>query len=645
MPQETGSTTQGDLFFELLVSSYVANNPRFLRRDWLAEEVNARMAEPGCRFVLLTAEPGAGKTAFMAQLADDHPNWLRYFIRRDQRTPLEDGSARGFLERIGFQLAALFPQAFQTDAVRISVSQLVGTSSGQITGVDVETLIASPFYSKAVEIIQEVKANQGNLTGIRVHKLVTDPNQISLLDLQRMVILAPALALQQEGHTEPIVILIDALDELRYRSLGDTVLNWLTQCPELPANVRIVVTSRPDKEWLAAFRSAQQDRLVEETIPQVGENIRKDLTGYARKLAAIPKVELFLATHKNPEQSEQGSKDEFVVNAVEKANGNLGYLDAIGRAIDQAIASNDQALLEGLLELKQLPDTLQDLYGHFLKLLRQSVGDQSVVVEDPVSQEQGLVSAWTNVYRPVLGVLAVAMEPVDPSQICRLGRMLAGDDDISEAIRRLLQFLDEQGGRYTFYHATLPEFLVAELTRQNPQYRDLAVDPVKSHGRIVASYRGQAATWDQVDWSGCDLYGIRHLTSHLEAAEQFDAFSHLLACETTEQRNVWYDAKEVHGDMAGYRTDILRGLEFDESRVCSTTIPHSAWSPVSLRPHACFVQLVGGDSGAGSAIGIGGSACLDAEPQPGLCLCETQRTGALCSAVQVSAAAGRGIAA
>ena len=72
-----------------------------------------------------------------------------------------------------------------------------------------------------------------------------------------MALLAPALALQKQGHTEPIVILIDALDELRYRLLGDTVLDWLTQCPELPANIRILVTSRPDPDWLAAFRSTR----------------------------------------------------------------------------------------------------------------------------------------------------------------------------------------------------------------------------------------------------------------------------------------------------------------------------------------------------------------------------------------------------
>ncbi len=104
--------TDGELFYDSLIRSYVEAS-RFLRRDWLAEQVETAMAGLDCRFVLLTAEPGAGKTAFMAQLAHDHPAWPRYFVRRDQTTPLGDPGAHSFLLQIGLQLAARFPQAFR----------------------------------------------------------------------------------------------------------------------------------------------------------------------------------------------------------------------------------------------------------------------------------------------------------------------------------------------------------------------------------------------------------------------------------------------------------------------------------------------------------------------------------------------------
>lgn len=55
----------GDLFFEPIVEGYLSNL-RFVRRDWLAEEITHRLNMDSSRFVLLTAEPGFGKSAFMA---------------------------------------------------------------------------------------------------------------------------------------------------------------------------------------------------------------------------------------------------------------------------------------------------------------------------------------------------------------------------------------------------------------------------------------------------------------------------------------------------------------------------------------------------------------------------------------------------
>jgi hypothetical protein len=89
-----------DLFFSALVRGYVEDNPRFLRREWLAKELDGKLREAGRRFVLLAAEPGAGESVFMAQLAHDHADWLRYFIRRDQREVLTDVSDKSFLLRL-----------------------------------------------------------------------------------------------------------------------------------------------------------------------------------------------------------------------------------------------------------------------------------------------------------------------------------------------------------------------------------------------------------------------------------------------------------------------------------------------------------------------------------------------------------------
>ena len=56
-----------DLFSDELIRSYVEGDPRFVERPWLAELVNAELEHPDCRFVMLTGEPGSGKTAFMGR--------------------------------------------------------------------------------------------------------------------------------------------------------------------------------------------------------------------------------------------------------------------------------------------------------------------------------------------------------------------------------------------------------------------------------------------------------------------------------------------------------------------------------------------------------------------------------------------------
>src|SRR5437016_1268611 len=88
----TANPPDQDLFFETLIRSY-ADTPQFITRAWLSERIETQLRDAGCRFLLLKGEPGVGKTAFMAWLARQHPDWPRYFIRRDSRTRLKSADA------------------------------------------------------------------------------------------------------------------------------------------------------------------------------------------------------------------------------------------------------------------------------------------------------------------------------------------------------------------------------------------------------------------------------------------------------------------------------------------------------------------------------------------------------------------------
>ena len=59
------------------------------------------MDQENRRLVLLIAEPGGGKSTFMAQLAQDClDDWLIYFICRDQRELLGDMRAKSSLRAL-----------------------------------------------------------------------------------------------------------------------------------------------------------------------------------------------------------------------------------------------------------------------------------------------------------------------------------------------------------------------------------------------------------------------------------------------------------------------------------------------------------------------------------------------------------------
>jgi len=62
--------------------------------------VEAALNDPSTRYVLLTAEPGAGKTGFLANLAAARPQWARYFIRRDSAATVAEYAWDATAERI-----------------------------------------------------------------------------------------------------------------------------------------------------------------------------------------------------------------------------------------------------------------------------------------------------------------------------------------------------------------------------------------------------------------------------------------------------------------------------------------------------------------------------------------------------------------
>jgi len=103
--------------FSELIDNYTAE---FVGREWLVEQVETLLADPGCHFVILTGNAAVGKSAFMAHLAASYPQWLRYFIRPDSREILLSDDQTFFLTVRG-QLVTFQPELFKPEKLEIIV--------------------------------------------------------------------------------------------------------------------------------------------------------------------------------------------------------------------------------------------------------------------------------------------------------------------------------------------------------------------------------------------------------------------------------------------------------------------------------------------------------------------------------------------
>lgn len=553
-------SSKDDLFNLNLIRSYVDKelNPRFVERHWLKQQVEEKLAEPDCRFVLLTAEPGAGKSAFMAWLAHEHPNWCRYFIRRNQRTPLGDVGSYSFLLQVGFQLAATYPNLFKQEHIKIAVEQRIGiATNSEIVGVEIEKMFASPFYEKVIQIQQQVtQSKDTNITGVRIGEFYATERDLPLENLQFMALFDPAKAMMKQVQAamdqpqQQIVVLVDALDELSYQDSELSLLKWLTNCPELPANLRFVLTCRPDDDLLRTFRGNQQGRIREISVAEEDPDVEKDLTRYTRFLIETPEVnQALIEMHQN--------LDGFTNQAVKKANGNFGYLGAIGRAVDEAVRQEDPNFLKTALSLSQLPNDLQNLYAFFLEKVKNAVDEQAIRVIDPKTGKKYFLEVWTEIYQPILSLLCVAREPLTLKQIQKLGDIPGDWQHLIAAINRLRQFLDKVEDCYRLYHSTLPEFFTSPETQADYSY--CYVDAIRQHQLIVTYYLNQYTD----KWLDCDEYGLKFVVQHTVSAE--------------------FGSSEIDAILSKIFTDSFRAARLDSSEWHESFI-QDIWAVSKLSP-------------------------------------------------------------
>ncbi|XP_074025599.1 zinc-RING finger and ankyrin repeat domain-containing protein rolling pebbles isoform X3 [Leptinotarsa decemlineata] len=260
------------LFFEVPLQE---SNPLFLGRHWLIKEIETitSSSSPG---VLLTGNPGTGKTALILQLVE-----YSCFGRRKE--PI--------YQRVHSPERSRSPQSiyYQIDLVSESIKKLASSIVAyHFCQADNNNTCSVPdfIHSLAAQLCQAPQ-----LVAYREH-LIGEPHLQNILSLKECIanpdialttgILEPLASLRRIGKIENIncVILIDALCDAEYHrpDHGDTITTFLVKhIPSFPSWLKVVGTVRTQLQELTKqlpFTRVSLDNI------QSNENIQKDILGY-----------------------------------------------------------------------------------------------------------------------------------------------------------------------------------------------------------------------------------------------------------------------------------------------------------------------------------------------------------------------------
>jgi energy-coupling factor transporter ATP-binding protein EcfA2 len=476
----------------------------FVERRWLYDEIEGALESEQGQYVLVTGEPGAGKTSLLAGIARAHPDRLRYFFRRDSRTAVTGGDTESFLLSIGHQLARERPELFELERLSVAVQQHIDSvrATGRVVGIRIEDLKVSPFHRTAtLEVEQRVGDLEGELTGVEIGTAHLEPRLLDPDNLAHLALIGPAQVLAEQDPEARIVILLDALDEIADDHTTEPrkgLLHWLTRSPELPANVKVIVTSRPHS-GMRLFRSSREERLTEVVIDAGSPQVVGDLRTYANLVLERPAV---LAAERARGNLPGSTKRQ----AVRRAAGNFLYLATYTRALIDAAEEQNDELIDKLLVFSGVPGRLPSLYGFFVELVREELTTR------PRAGTGERADGWETVGLPIIGVLTVAREALTEDQLAGMSGTPVRAAPGRKALARLRWLLDRRSDRIALFHTSINEFLTGEEARD--KHPECWIDETRWHERIALHYRGTAPDWADVDWPRVDRYGLAHLVTH-----------------------------------------------------------------------------------------------------------------------------------
>jgi WD40 repeat protein len=436
-----------------LPANLAEHTSSFVGRDWVFERLDGFLSGPERTF-LLTGGPGTGKSTLAARLVEmsrgDEPAeggfphlgegaiTYAHFCRRGDLVSIDPLS---FVKKLSERLALMY------EPFRRAI-----TDQGH-TEIHVEQEVTRAEAGAEIIGIGELNIIIGSLSP-----------RVAFLNLVQ----TPLEALRASGMSDPLVILVDGLDEaLGFHSEeSETLVGVLSEATDEPedltSNVKFILTSRPDQRVTRFFRPSLD--LIRDAPPEVD-----DVRSYVKRRL----------------EDSEALRIESEVLAQRIALASQGNFLYARYVVDELLLHPDHY---GGQELPDLPEELEGIYRRFLQL-------------GPARNRE----AWEESYRPVLAVLAVALgDGLTATQVASASDL--DQDRADDALADCLQFLSGPDvlGRYRIYHESFREFLLSDSTYK--------VYPPLAHRRLAAALLEDCGG----RWFVCgDPYALAHTPTHL----------------------------------------------------------------------------------------------------------------------------------
>jgi hypothetical protein len=429
-------------------SSYVNKcTEHFIGREWVFKEVNNWLANPfNPRIFLLVGNPGTGKTAIAARLvqwSDDH---------------VAEAFAPALRNR--WLTYSHFCQA-GLDSTLSPLTFVQSLSETLANGYPDFRVALEEAGSRHILINQDIETvhEGGQVIGAQVRIEIKGGDARPLFD---QAVRIPLQKLCTNQPTERIVILVDSLDEAITFNAENNITQLLKLVSDFPPQVRFLLTCRSNSERVFNLISPPTLDLIADAPPGLDE-----VQTYAiSRLNSVPEVK----------------RKMLASRVAEKSGGNFLYaFHVLNDLILKADEIEDPRTLE-------LPDELEGVYRKFI---------EREMASNP--------TRWNDVYRPLLGPIAVARgEGLTKAQL--IGITDLAEDTANDVLDVCAQYL--VGGElttspYRIYHQSFRDFLL-----EDERY---TIYPAERHAAIARYFQEKyGANWGRCD----DQYALRYTPVH-----------------------------------------------------------------------------------------------------------------------------------